>query len=54
MTTTRTTAPVENITDDLDPKEVAAKLQSATGAHKPNGYEFDAGVVTDANYYGDT
>ena len=45
---------MESIQEDLDPVLLAAKLQSATGAHKPNGYEFDAGTVTDANFYGDT
>lgn len=44
---------VENIEEDLDPVSLAGKLQSATGAHKPNGYEFDKGVITDANYYND-
>ena len=26
-------------------------LQAATGAHKPNGYEFNVGEITDADYY---
>lgn len=44
---------VENVEEDLDPVHLASKLQSATGAHKPNGYEFDKGVITDADYYND-
>jgi hypothetical protein len=28
---------VENIDEDLNPDELAKRLQSATGAHKPNG-----------------
>ena len=28
---------------DLDEQNLIKKLQAATGAHKPNGYEFDQG-----------
>ena len=28
---------------DLDEQSLIKKLQAATGAHKPNGYEFDTG-----------
>lgn len=45
---------VEDVEADLTPQYLAEKLQSATGAHKPNGYEFDAGVITDADYYKDS
>ena len=33
---------------DLEENELVKRLQAATGAHKPNGYEFDPGVVTSA------
>eukprot|EP00615_Pteridomonas_danica_P007418 CAMPEP_0114352860 /NCGR_PEP_ID=MMETSP0101-20121206/18246_1 /TAXON_ID=38822 ORGANISM="Pteridomonas danica, Strain PT" /NCGR_SAMPLE_ID=MMETSP0101 /ASSEMBLY_ACC=CAM_ASM_000211 /LENGTH=203 /DNA_ID=CAMNT_0001493439 /DNA_START=41 /DNA_END=652 /DNA_ORIENTATION=- len=35
---------VEEITED----DLVKRLQAATGAHKPNGYEFEPGVVTSA------
>jgi len=41
--------------EDLDAfkhEELVASLQAATGAHKPNGYEFEAGTVVSADYYG--
>ncbi|CAE8644785.1 unnamed protein product [Polarella glacialis] len=37
---------------DLDEQGLIAKLQAATGAHKPNGYEFEPGVILDADFYG--
>jgi hypothetical protein len=37
---------------DLDEQDLITKLQAATGAHKPNGYEFEAGVFLEADYYG--
>lgn len=45
---------VTDANEDLTPEFLAEKLQSATGAHKPNGYEFDVGVITDADYYKDS
>merc|ERR1711920_1027671 len=36
----------------LDEQELITKLQAATGAHKPNGYEFDAGKFIEADFYG--
>jgi len=37
---------------DLDEQELIQKLQDATGAHKPNGYEFEAGMFLEADFYG--
>jgi len=37
---------------DLDEQELITRLQEATGAHKPNGYEFEAGVFLEADFYG--
>eukprot|EP00929_Paragymnodinium_shiwhaense_P004256 TRINITY_DN10504_c0_g2_i1.p1 TRINITY_DN10504_c0_g2~~TRINITY_DN10504_c0_g2_i1.p1 ORF type:complete len:338 (-),score=85.67 TRINITY_DN10504_c0_g2_i1:76-1089(-) len=37
---------------DLEEKNLIQKLQAATGAHKPNGYEFDEGVFMEADFYG--
>ncbi|CAE8643057.1 unnamed protein product [Polarella glacialis] len=37
---------------DLDEQGLIAKLQAATGAHKPNGYEFEPGLILDADFYG--
>ncbi len=34
--------------NDLEENDLVKRLQAATGAHKPNGYEFDPGVVTKA------
>eukprot|EP00616_Rhizochromulina_sp_CCMP1243_P007144 CAMPEP_0118966420 /NCGR_PEP_ID=MMETSP1173-20130426/3892_1 /TAXON_ID=1034831 /ORGANISM="Rhizochromulina marina cf, Strain CCMP1243" /LENGTH=246 /DNA_ID=CAMNT_0006915197 /DNA_START=13 /DNA_END=753 /DNA_ORIENTATION=- len=34
--------------DELTETDLVARLQAATGAHKPNGYEFDPGVTTSA------
>ena len=45
---------VANVEEDLNEDALAKSLQSATGAHKPNGYEFDPGKITNADYYGDT
>jgi len=42
---------VENL-DDLDEQSLIAKLQAATGAHKPNGYEFDEDNFIEADFYG--
>lgn len=44
---------VEDIEEDLNCDRLAERLQSATGAHKPNGYEFDKDVITNADYYKD-
>eukprot|EP00928_Gymnodinium_smaydae_P056328 TRINITY_DN39724_c0_g1_i1.p1 TRINITY_DN39724_c0_g1~~TRINITY_DN39724_c0_g1_i1.p1 ORF type:complete len:333 (+),score=98.74 TRINITY_DN39724_c0_g1_i1:69-1067(+) len=38
--------------DDLDEQTLVQKLQAATGAHKPNGYEFEDGVFVEADFYG--
>lgn len=43
---------VENVEEDLVKDDLVTKLQAATGAHKPNGYEFEVGEFTDADYYG--
>ena len=43
---------VEDAMEDLDKEELVKKLQGATGAHKPNGYEFEIGEFVDADYYG--
>mmetsp|Transcript_23926 Transcript_23926/g.43910 ORF Transcript_23926/g.43910 Transcript_23926/m.43910 type:complete len:331 (-) Transcript_23926:224-1216(-) len=37
---------------DLEEQNLIDKLQAATGAHKPNGYEFEEGVFHEADYYG--
>jgi hypothetical protein len=37
---------------DLDEQGLISKLQAATGAHKPNGYEFEPGVFVEADFYG--
>eukprot|EP00746_Dinoflagellata_sp_MGD_P001580 gnl/MRDRNA2_/MRDRNA2_102993_c0_seq1.p1 gnl/MRDRNA2_/MRDRNA2_102993_c0~~gnl/MRDRNA2_/MRDRNA2_102993_c0_seq1.p1 ORF type:complete len:520 (-),score=132.02 gnl/MRDRNA2_/MRDRNA2_102993_c0_seq1:58-1617(-) len=42
---------VEN-DDDLEEQQLIQKLQAATGAHKPNGYEFEDGVFVEADFYG--
>lgn len=42
---------VESITD-LAEQGLIDRLQAATGAHKPNGYEFDDGKFIEADYYG--
>lgn len=33
---------------ELEENDLVSRLQAATGAHKPNGYEFDPGVLTSA------
>lgn len=38
--------------EELEEQELMTKLQASTGAHKPNGYEFDAGVFMESDYYG--
>lgn len=43
---------VENAAQDLDEQALITKLQAATGAHKPNGYEFEEGVFLEADFYG--
>lgn len=37
---------------DFDEKGLIKKMQAATGAHKPNGYEFEHGVFIEDDYYG--
>jgi len=37
---------------DLDEQGLITRLQAATGAHKPNGYEFDDGKFIESDYYG--
>jgi len=37
---------------DLDEEGLMAKLQAATGAHKPNGYMFEDGVFLESDFYG--
>jgi hypothetical protein len=34
--------------EELTEEDLVKRLQAATGAHKPNGYEFEPGVVTSA------
>lgn len=38
--------------DDLKETDLIVKLQAATGAHKPNGYEFEEGEFIEADFYG--
>jgi len=38
--------------DDLDEQSLIVRLQAATGAHKPNGYEFEEGQFVEADFYG--
>jgi len=42
---------VESVAE-LDEQNLIKKLQAATGAHKPNGYEFDPGNFLEADFYG--
>mmetsp|Transcript_38928 Transcript_38928/g.70878 ORF Transcript_38928/g.70878 Transcript_38928/m.70878 type:complete len:239 (-) Transcript_38928:154-870(-) len=42
---------VEN-EEGFEPAALIQKLQAATGAHKPNGYEFEEGEFIEADYYG--
>lgn len=37
--------------EDLEEQNLITKLQAATGAHKPNGYEFEEGVFVEADFY---
>ena len=43
---------VEDPDEDLAKDDLVSKLQAATGAHKPNGYEFEVEEFVDADYYG--
>jgi len=43
---------VEDKDVDLAELELVKKLQAATGAHKPNGYEFETGKFVADDYYG--
>ena len=43
---------VEDKTVDLAEETLVKKLQAATGAHKPNGYEFEEGKFIPDDYYG--
>jgi len=38
--------------DDFEEQALMTKLQASTGAHKPNGYEFEEGVFLESDYYG--
>ena len=42
---------VEDPEEDLVKNDLVTKLQAATGAHKPNGYEFEVGEFVNADYY---
>jgi hypothetical protein len=42
---------VESVAD-LDEQSLITTLQSAAGAHKPNGYEFDPGAFLEADHFG--
>jgi len=43
---------IEDVATELVETPLVAKLQAATGAHKPNGYEFETGVFVADDYYG--
>ena len=43
---------VENKDEDLEETALCKKLQAATGAHKPNGYEFEKDVFVADDFYG--
>ena len=43
---------VEDKAEDLVEAELCKKLQAATGAHKPNGYEFEKDVFVADDFYG--
>lgn len=43
---------VESKDEDLVEDALCTKLQAATGAHKPNGYEFEKDVFVASDYYG--
>jgi len=38
--------------EDFDEQALMTKLQASTGAHKPNGYEFNEGEFLESDYYG--
>jgi len=38
--------------DDFEEQGLMTKLQAGTGAHKPNGYEFNEGEFLESDYYG--
>lgn len=38
--------------EDLDEADLCKRLQAATGAHKPNGYEFETDVFVASDFYG--
>jgi len=38
--------------DDFDEQALMTKMQANTGAHKPNGYEFEEGNFLESDYYG--
>jgi len=38
--------------DDFEEQALMTKLQASTGAHKPNGYEFNEGEFLESDYYG--
>lgn len=42
---------VESVLEDLVPADLVTSLQAATGAHKPNGYEFEVGEFVSADFY---
>ncbi len=42
---------VEDPAEDLIKDELVKSLQAATGAHKPNGYEFEVDEFVNADYY---
>ncbi|KAJ8599130.1 hypothetical protein CTAYLR_006360 [Chrysophaeum taylorii] len=43
---------VEDLDTDLVERELVKRLQAATGAHKPNGYEFEKDVFVPDDFYG--
>ena len=42
---------VEDAQTELTPTRLASKLLAATGAHKPNAYDFGGGLVVEYDYY---
>jgi hypothetical protein len=42
---------VEVVAEDLEEQSLITRLQAATGAHKPNGYEFEEDVFISADFY---
>mmetsp|Transcript_44597 Transcript_44597/g.105744 ORF Transcript_44597/g.105744 Transcript_44597/m.105744 type:complete len:236 (-) Transcript_44597:135-842(-) len=51
LTGTHIDVMIEN-EEGFAPADLIQKLQAATGAHKPNGYEFEDGEFIEADYYG--